>query len=73
MSADKLKLDTPAPRINALARHTSQAILENNETDFEVESKADCMPVTAAETAAGAVITQGLSTIALIVPVVAEI
>lgn len=72
MSAGDLDLDLLAPEISALARRASEAILEIYATDFAVESKVDHSPVTAADTAAEAIITQGLRTITPDVPVVAE-
>ena len=72
MSVGELELDALAPEIIALARRASEAILEIYATDFVVESKADRSPVTAADTAAEAIITRGLSAMTPDIPVVAE-
>lgn len=72
MSLSEVELDALALEISALARRASEAILEIYATDFAVESKADRSPVTAADTAAEAIITQGLRVITPDVPVVAE-
>ncbi len=72
MNVGELELDALAPEISALTHRASEAILEIYATEFVVESKADRSPVTAADTAAEAIITQGLSTLTPDIPVVAE-
>lgn len=72
MSESVLNLAALAPEINDLALAAGRAILEIYATDFAVESKADSSPVTAADTAAEDIITQGLHTLTPSIPVVAE-
>ncbi len=72
MSEPEINLAALAPEINDLALAAGRAILEIYATDFAVESKADSSPVTAADTAAEDIITQGLNILTPSIPVVAE-
>ena len=72
MSESEPNLAALAPEINDLALAAGRAILEIYATDFAVESKANSSPVTAADTAAEDIITQGLHILTPSIPVVAE-
>ncbi|HKL64262.1 MAG TPA: 3'(2'),5'-bisphosphate nucleotidase CysQ [Woeseiaceae bacterium] len=56
----------------AIARSSGQAILEVYETDFDVESKQDDSPITAADRAAHDIIVQGLTRLTPGMPVLSE-
>jgi 3'(2'), 5'-bisphosphate nucleotidase len=59
-------------RIGEIAREAGEAILEIYRSDFDVQTKADASPLTAADLAAQQVIMAGLASLDPLLPVVSE-
>lgn len=60
------------PRLNDIARHAGEAILQVYRGQMVVERKADSSPVTQADVLAEAIITEALARLAPQIPIVAE-
>jgi 3'(2'), 5'-bisphosphate nucleotidase len=61
-----------ARQIGEIARAAGEAIMAVYRSDFSVETKADCSPLTAADLAAQQVIVEGLGRLDTVLPVLSE-